>query len=355
MKTLVWVAVVFTVAWASFVRAEGSVWISEERMDAIRERIAQGVEPTYSAWRQLEQYVREHEGHRARVPKRWYVPGFYVDAQGHRQAKEGLMQDANTAYAFALYARLGGDPDYIQTAGEIIRAWSTLLESTSDQDDSTLSFSYHFPAMSFAADLLRGTDAWSDRDERAFRAFLRDKALPLNTMARANNWGNWGLVLSVSVAAYLQDDALLERCEERWKEFIGDQIAEDGHLPHEVRRSGGQRGLWYSHFCLMPQTIAAEILRNQGVDLFDYVAPNGRSLRQAFHRLAAWCRQPETFPYWDGPSEELRAMDYYSYFEVLADRWPDENAQALLEGARPMTASHSTPFLTLTHGGPLKR
>jgi len=320
-------------------------------MDAIRERVAQGVEPTYSAWQQLEQYVREHEGHQARVPKRWYVPGFYVDAQGHRQAKEGLMQDANTAYAFALYSRLGGDPNYSRVAAEIIRAWSTRLESTSDRDDSTLSFSYHFPAMIFAADLLRGTHAWSDRDEHAFRAFLRDKALPLNTMSRANNWGNWGLVLSVSIAAYLQDDALLELCEERWKEFIHDQIAEDGHLPHEVRRSGGQRGLWYSHFCLMPQTIAGEILRNQGVDLFNYVAPNGRSLRQAFVRLAAWCRRPETFPYWDGPVEKLLGMNYYSYFELLVDRWPDGSAQVLLEEARPMTASHSAPFLTLTHGG----
>jgi hypothetical protein len=335
--------------------AGGRVFLSEQRISAIRERIAARVEPTYSAWQHLEQYVQEHEGHRARVPSRWYVPGFYVDADGHRRAKEGLMRDANTAYAFALYFRLGGGPEHARAAAEIVRAWSTQLEDTSDKDDSTLSFSYHFPAMIFAADLLRGSDVWSDEDERVFRAFLRDKALPLNTMARANNWGNWGLVLTVSVAAYLQDEAMLERCEERWKEFIRDQIAEDGHLPHEVHRSGGQRGLWYSHFTLMPQTIASEVLRVNGVDLFDYVAPNGRSLQMAFTRLAAWCRRPETFPYWDGPTEKLLGMNYYSYFEPLADRWPDEDAQSLIDAARPTTASHSAPFLTLTHGGPLKR
>ena len=328
----------------------GRVFLSEQRIGAIRERIAGRVEPTYSAWQHLEQYVQEHEGHQARVPSRWYVPGFYVDAEGHRRAKEGLMRDANTAYAFALYFRLGGGPEHAQAAAEIVRAWSTHLEDTSDKDDSTLSFSYHFPAMIFAADLLRGSDVWSDQDERDFRDFLRDKALPLNTMARANNWGNWGLVLTVSVAAYLQDEALLDRCEERWKEFIRDQIAEDGHLPHEVRRSGGQRGLWYSHFTLMPQTIAGEVLRVNGVDLFDYVAPNGRSLQMAFARLAAWCRRPETFPYWDGPAEKLLGMNYYSYFELLADRWPDESALALIDASRPTTASHCAPFLTLTHG-----
>lgn len=332
----------------------GTVFITDERLAILRSRIADRAEPTYSAWLDLEQYVQEHGGHTPSVPDRWYVPGFYVDSEGHRQAKEGLMRDANTAYAFALYFRLGGQRQYGRAAAEMVRAWVDGLESTSREDDSTLSFSYHFPAMIFAADLLRGTDFWTADDEQDFQGFLREKALPLNTMDAANNWGNWGLVLTVSIATYLDDEDLFGRCVQRWKEFIGQQIAEDGHLHHEVRRSGGRRGLWYSHFSLMPQTIAAEIMRINGTDLFGYTAPNGSSLQVAYVRLAAWCRRLETFPYWDGPVEELRAVDYYSYFEILADHWPNENAQVLLRRSRPMTARHSSPFLTLTHGDPLE-
>lgn len=329
------------------------VLVTDERISLLRRRIARRVEPTYSAWLDLQRYVREHEDHTASVPARWYVPGYYRDSEGHRRAKAGLMEDANTAYAFALYCRLSGQERYGRAAADIISAWTTGLDSISYEDDSTLSFSYHFPAMIYAADLIERAGLLSEDQDEAFRVFLRQKALTLSTIKARNNWGNWGLLLSVSVAAYVHDAALAVRCVRRWKEFIGEQIAEDGHLHHEVRRNGGRSGLWYSHFSLMPQTLAAEVLRVNGVDVFDYVAPNGRSLRSAFVRLADWSRRPETFPYWDGPTERLSGRDYYSYFEILVAHWPDENAKALLRRSRPMTARHSAPLLTLTHGDPL--
>jgi len=70
------------------------------------------------------------------------------------------------------------------------------------------------------------------------------------------------------------------------------QIGDQRHLHHEVRRSGGMRGIWYSHFSLFPQTIAAEILRLAGRDLYDGLSPEGHTLRQAFEPLAGWSRDP---------------------------------------------------------------
>jgi hypothetical protein len=127
--------------------------------------------------------------------------------------------------------------------------------------------------MIFGADLLASWPGFSANRQDAFRRFCRETALPLNTMDRNNNWGNWGLVLVLACARYLDDDELLDRGEQRWKELLDRQIDNQGHLHHEVHRSGGMRGIWYSHFSLFPQTIAAEILRLAGRDLYDWRSP----------------------------------------------------------------------------------
>ena len=123
--------------------------------------------------------------------------------------------------------------------------------------------------------------------------------------------------LSVSIAAYLKDEDLMDCCVERWKYFIEHQIDSDGHLPHEVNRNGGRSGIWYSHFSLMPQTIAATVLKKNGVDIFDYVSPSGRTLKQAYECLTLWVEKPETFPYWKGNVKDLHGVGYFSYFEIL--------------------------------------
>lgn len=41
---------------------------------------------------------------------------------------------------------------------------------------------------------------------------------------------------------------------------------------------------------------------------------------------------------------------YVGYFEILNSRWPNEHAEAMLVERRPLSASHSSPALTFTHG-----
>jgi hypothetical protein len=188
-----------------------------------------------------------------------------------------------------------------------------------------------------------------------FADFLRERAAPMSCMDRENNWGNWGLVLSAAAAVYLKDEVLFGACVERWKYFIEHQIADDGHMPHEVNRSGGMRGIWYTHFALMPQTVAAEILKINGQDLYNFVSPSGRTLKFAYEIIAVWTRRPATFPYWDGDPQKLTGRSYVSYFEILNTLWPNKAAEGLLNKYRPLTAGHSAPFLTFTHGTPLEK
>ncbi len=327
-----------------------SVFISEARISLLKEAVRKKQNPTYSAFEACRVYAEENLDRVPTVPEKWYVPGFYRDAEGHRNAKNGLRDDANAAYALALCYRMTGEQKYAQSAVNLINAWATGIKSMSRRDDSMLSFSYHFPALIFAADLLRNEDIWPEVQQKDFSEFLRDKALQMNTMDRENNWGNWGLVLSTSIAVYLSDEALFNKCADRWKYFIEHQIAPGGHLPHEVNREGGQRGIWYSHFTLMPQTIAAEILKVNGMDLYDFESPDGRTLKQAYEQIAEWTRKPDSFPYWDGDPDHMLGVNYFSYFEILNSHWPNEDASYLIRKSRPMTADHSAPFLTFTHG-----
>ena len=331
-----------------------SVFVSDLQLESLKEAVKARQAPAFDAFQSLMEFAEDNLDREARVLKEWYIPGFYVDAEGHRTAKNGLRDDANAAYALALSYRMTGQVKYARSAVFLIDAWVRGVEKMDHADDSMLSFSYHFPAFIFAADLLRDEEVWPKDQQAAFIEFLRDKALPMNTMHVANNWGNWGLVLAASCAVYLKEEPLFDQCVERWKYFIGHQIAGDGHLPHEVHRSEGQRGIWYSHFSLMPQTIAAEILSVNGIDLYDYRAPGGSTLKQAFERIAQWTSEPESFPYWKGDPGKLMGVRYFSYFEILNARWPNDAATGLLMDSRPMTANHSAPFLTFTHGRALQ-
>lgn len=334
-----------------------AVYINSNRIELIRERIQNRSEPVYSAFRELmsqEEELLEHEAH---VPDTWYVPPYYQDAEGHRLNKGFLMDDANASFKLALLYRLTDNGKYAEKSAYLIDAWSG-LEELEKHDDSSLSFSYHFPSMIFAAGLLRGSEYWTENHENRFSDFVRERALPMNTMHRENNWGNWGLVLVLASSVYLDDSQLFEEGVERWKYFIEEQIAEDGHLPHEVTRNNGigERGIWYTHFTLMPQTVAAEIAKVNGADLYDYQSPAGRTLEQAFRRVATWALNPKEFPYFKPDDEEeiQRGTDYISYFEILNERWPDDAAAEMLKQRRPVDAAHSAPLLTLTHGEPLE-
>ena len=131
------------------------VFVSPDRLAELRKLVAAKAEPTWTAWLALKKEADSALEAEPHAPKSWYVPGYYRDAEGHRNAKNGLQDDANRSYTLALAWRMTDDERYVRAAIKLIDAWPQTVEEMSTKDDSTLSFSYHFPAMIFAADLLR--------------------------------------------------------------------------------------------------------------------------------------------------------------------------------------------------------
>jgi hypothetical protein len=333
--------------------AKDPVLLSMDRLSSLKAKIKNQTQPTYSAYLKLKSNADAQLDRQPQAPEEWYVPAYYKNPDGHTKAKACLADDANNAYGLALMYSMTGNTNYAVASARLIDGWATTLKTMSTKDDSKLSFSYHFPAFIFAADLIRSSPAWADSNQKAFEDFLRNKAIPMNTMGRQNNWGNWGLVLYLSANLYLNNESDIVRAHARWNEFIETEIAEDGHLPAEVIRNNnvGEHGLWYSNFCLMPQTIAAEMLKVNGFDPYNYVSPHGRTLKKAYEILIPWVEKPSTFPYYKGNDPKgQQATNYISYWEILNVNWPNPVVTEMLKKSRPLSAQHSTPYLTFTHG-----
>jgi hypothetical protein len=211
---------------------------------------------------------------------------------------------------------------------------------------SGLMWSNRFPNMIVAADLIKRSPRFSAADQATFRGLVK-RSLPINTMSGTNNKGNWGMLFVVTAAAYLQDQTLFNQAVARWKFFIESQITNAGVMPYEVSR--GNFGIWYTDFALQAQTVAGEVMKVNGVDLFNYVSPSGRTLRSAYVKAAYWTKNPCAFPYYHCPNPPWPYV--IGYMEILNLKWPNANAAALLARYRPLDAQFSFPVMTLTHGG----
>ncbi len=328
-----------------------SVFITDARIAALKEQVAQKKEPTWSAWQKVLKMANEGLTLQVEVPEYWHVPGAYKDPQGCGRANRPLDISTKTSYYLALAYRITGDEKYAQAAVRLIMPWCTGIKSYSKKEDSTLSFSYHIPAMIAAADLLKRSPSFSSSDQELFRRFIREQALPMNCMARKNNWGNWGMLLVMTAAAYLDDEKLFSTGINRWKELLETQQDENGILVGEVVRSEGKMGIWYTNFCLFPQTLCAEVARVNGVELFDYTSPTGRSLRKAYERAIPWQKDPASFPYYKGDPKDLLGVTHIPHFELLVPRWLNPDAAALLQKVRPIYTHYGIPAETFTHGG----
>ncbi len=122
--------------------------------------------------------------------------------------------------------------------------------------------------------------------------------------------------VTTEAGSYLNDQTLINRARQRWLDLVQSEVAQDGSLPLEICRSDtsnwcdgptkGIRGLAYTHYALYPTTIAAEILRNLGQDV--YSTPQGALLCKAYGKAAAWTLHPETFPFSSQTTESFRTL-----------------------------------------------
>jgi len=149
--------------------------------------------------------------------------------------------------------------------------------------------------------LLHDSPAWRGGEEATVRQWFADYSNWLQTAklardehAAPNNHGSWFLVQAAMIARYLgRDDEAKRLCEEDLV-LIGAQFRRDGSQPLELER---EDGLGYSLFNLQAQLQLARLARPLGIELWNYTAPNGGSLKKGLDYLRPYNKAPENWPH----------------------------------------------------------
>lgn len=247
----------------------------------------------------------------------------YIQKDGHPNTEliekgDGKQVSAllNTIEPLALgWAQLQRE-DCARRAGEWVRAWfvtpATRIKPSFEYAQIRLGRDHNHGSASGLIDtrglvrlvdamrLLHGAPGITAADEAAVKAWFSDYVQWLTTSKNGrkeheakNNHGSWYLVQVVAIYRYLgrDDDARTFAREDL--ERINAQIEPDGRQPLEIARTDG---LSYSVFNLEAQLKLAQVAAPLGVDLWNYTAPRGGSLRKALEYVKRFDAAPDTWP-----------------------------------------------------------
>ncbi len=182
----------------------------EAQIAFVKKQINKKQEPFLSAYRQLISLADSALKIPHHALEDFSVPGYYIDAEGHRRNSKALQTDAFYAYCSALAYRLSGSKKYGNKAIELMTAWAKVNKKYSD-NDGTLVMSYSGNAMVMAAQLMSESSLWKKDDHTLFDRWLLNVYRKANNeiRTRANNWADWGRFGSTLCAVYFNDTAEL--------------------------------------------------------------------------------------------------------------------------------------------------
>jgi len=275
------------------------------------------------------------------------LPFIRRDGHANRQqlalGDRGKMGDLTTTVpALALAWHLERNPQCAARAGEWLRAWfvtpATRMNPSLDyaqvrlghDDDRGSNFGLidtrGFAEVIDALRLLQDSPTLSVTDHEAIREWFTDYLQWLLTSesgrlerAAPNNHGTWYLVQAIAIARFLGDDDQARQLAREDFDRIGWQFDSDGSQPLEMERTAG---LSYCHFNLQAQFRVATLAAPLGVDLWDYTATNGASLRQGVRFLRPYNAAPER-----GPHNQQATIEP-GFLQPLLDQaeqvWPKE-------------------------------
>ena len=127
-------------------------------------------------------------------------------------------------------------------------------------------------------------DAWL----RDYGRWLADSPAGQHERKTSNNHFLYYMAQRAAIASYLGDTASARTCLEEARSRMGDHIAQDGSQPHETKRAKGGS---YSIYALKAWFLLAELGEKNGVDYWNYHAPNGASLAKAYAFLHAMAQE----------------------------------------------------------------
>ncbi|RIX59501.1 hypothetical protein D3P08_04985 [Paenibacillus nanensis] len=270
----------------------------------------------------------------------WRIPGFYYDATGHQAAKRLMEADAQATYATALAYRLTGEAAYADKASELINGWAAVNREIADNDGPLVS-AYLGSGFIQAALLIKPYTGWRPEDRALFIRWMTGICLPAwDRIPLRNNWWSWSLYAQLSLFRFMDDRVRFAEEAANLKAHIDASIADSGFLPDEADR--GTKAIWYHYFALAPLTAAAkQVLDYAGEDLFRWISPSGKTIKQALDTLLYYADgRAEEWPYDKGqevPSPLSADTWPLDLFEAMAKVYGDPAYERFAAPRRPVT------------------
>lgn len=218
----------------------------------------------------------------------------------------------NLSLAYAVFA----DERYAAKAAGLLNAWFVDPETRmnpnmqfaqavigrSEGRGAGLVEARHFLRILEGVDLLKGSPALKDEQLKALRAWfgeflkwMQESPNGRDERDAPNNHGTWYHVQIARYAMAVAEDSLARAIlSDAGRERIASTVMPDGSQPLELARTDS----WgYSLFNLEALMALASLGERAGVDLWNYVTSDGRSIRQALDYLLPFAEGTATWTY----------------------------------------------------------
>lgn len=229
--------------------------------------------------------------------------------------RENLELLTRAVSSLALASYLTGRQDYAEHAAQLVRVWfidpatrmnpnlnfGQLIPGIAEGRAAGVVETRFLPDILVAAVFLRGTPAWTASDERALKEWMSDYLTWLlespfgrEESSRGNNQETWTDLQIAALAVYTEHADIARQTLEAARADIDTEFEPDGSQPRELART---RAWSYSVFNLNAFMELAVLGQRVGVDLWNYSAPDGSSLRRGLDYLVPFATGEKSFPY----------------------------------------------------------
>ena len=148
---------------------------------------------------------------------------------------------------------------------------------------------------------------------------MRTSPIGLNEADEHNNHGTWYDVQTVSMALFTgQSDLAKEILEQQTKKRISTQLDTSGAQPHELARTVSWN---YSIMNLQGFFQLAALSDRVGVDLWNYVTPDGKSIKLAFKWLLPFAQNKKPWTH-----QQIKPIQYDAFYRIaksVSGKYPD--------------------------------
>lgn len=263
---------------------------------------------------------------------------------------DSMCKMANAVVTLSQAGVLLSNTEYFKKAIELIRVWfldsetkmnphleyGQAVRGVCDGRSIGIIDTYELIKVVYGANLIENEGLYGE-EISALKEWFSDYATWLNTSEKGlgeknyfNNHANWWNTQVASYSAFCGNEELLNECFEKYKnDIIVNQLDSEGKFIDEITRT---RSYTYTIMNTEACTIICEIAFHKGIDLWNYEAENGNSLKKAIEFFK---------PYYDNPFlwEYEQIGDVGAYGEkapmrLAALRFDDKALEAINEKRR---------------------